>query len=192
MEAGYGWGSNLLIAATYIIIFAYFGYKIATAAVEKKNFVLHIFATVTTEFLLMLCLYGNNLLISSKSGSTTTEACGFSLLEAMNLSVSMSTDHEFPEAYGTIVLACVFVVFALIFGMIALGTMFNKKLNIGSTFACTLISVAFTIIGTALLCNKLECHFGTGSILAIVCAVFIFGTLIASAVVNNKKKPVTE
>ena len=197
LETGYGWGSQLLIAATFITIIAVLGLKIANAAAEKKNFVPYIISTATTIFLVILCYYGTNLMIGASSGSVKYDYSGFYPLEATLSQLSSMTRtgynsssfEDIEKKLPFYIFGALFALTATIFNYIALAIMTTKENSKAGVFASTIIGVTFTIVGTVfLVSNTEESRFGSSTILSIVLLIFILGGLIAGSIVANKAK----
>ena len=188
ISVGYGWGSNLLIASIFIVILTVFAQKIANAVVDKKNYIAQIVSAIAATFMIIICLWGNNLVVSYSESSSRIEICGFSILESLIQSISSTSSHTVPKEFGDAVVGCIFIVVSSAFMLGALATMMKKKPSIAGPTIMTLVSMVCTIVAAALLSNTVKASFGGSVIMAIVLSAVTLITLIAIPFTANLKK----
>ena len=188
ISVGYGWGSNLLIASIFIVILTVFAQKIADAVVDKKNYIAQIVSAIAATLMIIICLWGNNLVVSYSESSSRVEVCGFSILENLIQNISSTSSHTVPEEFGNVVVGCIFIVVSSAFMLGALATMMKKKPSIAGPTIMTLVSMVCTIVAAALLSNAVKASFGGSVIMAIVLSAVTLIALIAIPFTANLKK----
>ena len=185
ISAGYGWGIALMIAATFITIITVLVQKIAIAVVDKKNYIAPILTSVASIFMLVLCFWGNNLVIAQNQSVITVNASSFSLVQASIR--SYSSNHDTIEKFGEMIIGSVLIVFSSICMFAALITIMKKNVNVAGPVILTIMSLGFTIISSAILSSALKCSFGSTTIMTIVIGVLALVALFAIPVLEKQK-----